>query len=170
MRYLLHLLSLYMLFVSCNISTASTTKDRTAPVPELPLKSERNKADSDQTQVSATKKEYNSIVYDTVEVLKAAPGTKSVLFNSKGTRLYAMNLEGMSIYEFDQTTRKITREFKFTPTAATGWDYQKDEPIPSFEEKPVEACLSHDDRLLWVSLHNAAGIVPIRVDTLKANL
>src|SRR5690606_38984000 len=122
MRSLLHLLALYVLFASCNISTASTTKDRTAPVSGLPPVGERNNADSIPLQVSAfPKKEYNAIVYDTVEVLKAAPGTKSVLFNSMGTRLYAMNLEGMSIYEFDQPTRKITREFKFTPTAATGW-------------------------------------------------
>ncbi len=171
MRSLLHLPALYVLFASCNISTANTTKDRTATVSELPAVSERYNADSIPLQVTAfSKKAYNAIVYDTVEVLKAAPGTKSVLFNSMGNRLYAMNLEGMSIYEFDQPTRKITREFKFTPTAATGWDYEKDEPIPSFEEKPVEACLSHDDRILWVSLHNAAGIVPIRVDTIQANL
>ena len=36
------------------------------------------------------------------------------------TKLYAMNLEGMSVYEFDQATRKITREFKFKPTQRNG--------------------------------------------------
>lgn len=72
-----------------------------------------------------------------------------------------MNLEGMSIYEFDQASRLIQREFKFKPTEGTGWDYETNKPMPSFEEKPVEACLSHDDKLLWVSLHNAASIVPI---------
>jgi DNA-binding beta-propeller fold protein YncE len=112
---------------------------------------------------------YSDIVYEKTELLKAAPGTKSVLFNSAGSRLYAMNLEGMSIYEFDQPSRKVVREFKFKPTKGTGWDYTTDKPIPSYEEKPVEACLSHDDKLLWVSLHNAEGIVPIRVDDLTAN-
>jgi len=112
---------------------------------------------------------YSNIVYEKTELLKAAPGTKSVLFNGTGSKLYAMNLEGMSIYEFDQPSRKVVREFKFKPTKGTGWDYTTDKPIPSYQEKPVEACLSHDDKLLWVSLHNAEGIVPIRVDDLEAN-
>lgn len=114
-------------------------------------------------------KPYSSLVFDKTELLKAAPGTKSVLFNSRGSKLYAMNLEGMSVYEFDQPSRKVVREFKFKPTPGTGWDYETDKPISSYQEKPVEACLSHDDQLLWVSLHNAEGIVPIRVDSITAN-
>jgi DNA-binding beta-propeller fold protein YncE len=121
------------------------------------------------TLVPAILKPYTDLSHAKTELLKAAPGTKSVLFNSTGSRLYAMNLEGMSIYEFDQPSRKIGREFKFKPTKGTGWDYVTDKPIPSYEEKPVEACLSHDDRFLWISLHNAEGIVPIRVDSLAAN-
>lgn len=114
-------------------------------------------------------KPYTQLVYEKKEVLKAAPGTKSVLFNTAGTRLYAMNLEGMSVYEFDQASRKLAREFKFKPTKGTGWDYTKSKPIASFQEKPVEACFSHDDKILWVSLHNAEGIVPIRLDELSKN-
>ena len=110
---------------------------------------------------------YHDIEYTGREVLTAAPGTKSVLFNNAGTKLYAMNLEGMSVYEFDQASRKIDREFKFTPTRGMGWDYAKSRPIASFQEKPVEACFSHDDKILWVSLHNAEGIVPIFVDDYK---
>lgn len=112
---------------------------------------------------------YNEIVFEKSELLAAAPGTKSVLFNSSGSKLYAMNLEGMSIYEFDQPTRKVIREFKFKPTRGTGWDYVKNKPISSFQEKPVEACFSHGDKILWVSLHNADGIVPIKLDSLAAN-
>ncbi|MBC7947072.1 MAG: YncE family protein [Chitinophagaceae bacterium] len=115
-------------------------------------------------------KPYNSLTYSKTELLRAAPGTKSVLFNAAGNRLYAMNLEGMSVYEFDQPSRKVLREFKFSPTKGTGWDYATDKPIPSYEEKPVEACFSHDDKFLWVSLHNADGIVPIRIDSLQANV
>ena len=112
---------------------------------------------------------FPELVYEKTEKLAAAPGTKSVLFNSSGSKLYAMNLEGMSVYEFDQPTRKIIREFKFKPTPGTGWDYVKEKSIPSFQEKPVEACLSHDDKILWVSLHNAEGIVPIFVDSIELN-
>lgn len=107
---------------------------------------------------------YEDLEYQGKEILDAASGTKAVVFNSTGTRLYAMNLEGMSIYEFDQATRKLRREFKFTPTRGTGWDYNRSRPISSYQEKPVEACFSHNDRILWVSLHNAEGIVPIFVD------
>ena len=121
------------------------------------------------TVISPKLANYQDIEYEKVEVLSAAPGTKSVLFNTNGSKLYAMNLEGMSIYEFDQATRKVNREFKFKPTKGTGWDYVKEKPISSFQEKPVEACLSHDDKILWISLHNAEGIVPIRIDSLDAN-
>jgi DNA-binding beta-propeller fold protein YncE len=115
-------------------------------------------------------KPYSTITLAKTELLKAAPGTKSVLFNTSGSRLYAMNLEGMSVYEFDQPSRTIIREFKFKPTRGTGWDYVKEKPIPSYQEKPVEACFSHNDQILWVSLHNAEGIVPIRIDSLGKNL
>ncbi len=107
---------------------------------------------------------YTDIEYKDKETLHAASGTKSVIFNTAGTKLYAMNLEGMSVYEFDQDSRKLTREFKFTPTRGMGWDYSKSRAIASYQEKPVEACFSHDDKILWVSLHNAEGIVPIFVD------
>src|SRR5436189_1006158 len=112
---------------------------------------------------------YSVIEYEKKELLSAAPGTKSVLFNRDGSKLYAMNLEGMSVNEFDQPSRKIIKEFKFKPTKGTGWDYENDKPIPSYEEKPVEACLSHNDKILWVSLHNAEGIVPIRLDSINSS-
>ena len=58
---------------------------------------------------------YTDIEYEKELTLDAAPGTKSVLFNSDGSKLYAMNLEGMSVYEFDQPSRSVIREFKFKP-------------------------------------------------------
>jgi DNA-binding beta-propeller fold protein YncE len=116
-----------------------------------------------QQQKSALKP-YHNLVATGTEILQSAPGTKSVLFNASGSKLYALNLEGMSVYEFDQVTRKVAREFKFRPNRGTGWDYDTDKPIRSFQEKPVEACFSHDGNILWVSLHNAEGIVPIFVN------
>jgi DNA-binding beta-propeller fold protein YncE len=116
---------------------------------------------NDSIQAKPSAKPYTTLVFQKTEHLKAAPGTKSVLFNKTGEKLYAMNLEGMSIYEFNQASRQLQREFKFKPTQGTGWDYETNKPMPSFQEKPVEACLSHDDKFLWVSLHNASSIVPI---------
>src|SRR5689334_17928067 len=110
---------------------------------------------------------YSNIIFAKREALNSAPGTKSVLFNSSGTKLYAMNLEGMSVYEFDQSTRKILREFKFRPTKGIGWDYEGDTAISSYEEKPVEACFTDNDKILWVSLHNAGGIVPLMIDSFQ---
>lgn len=110
---------------------------------------------------------YSWLEFEKTEQLRAAPGTKSVIFNSSGSKLYAMNLEGMSISEFDQASRKVVREFKFKPTKGTGWDYTTDKPISSYEEKPVEACFSHSDQIIWVSLHNAEGIVPLRLDSVS---
>ena len=114
-----------------------------------------------------TGKPYSNIVFEKKETITSAPGTKSVLFNTMGTKLYAMNLEGMSVYEFDQPTRKILREFKFRPTKGMGWDYENDTAISSYEEKPVEACFTNHDKMLWVSLHNAGGIVPIMIDSFR---
>ena len=119
------------------------------------------------TIIPGTSSSYSDIIFLKKETLSSAPGTKSVLFNTSATKLYAMNLEGMSIYEFDQPTRKILREFKFRRTKGIGWDYEGDTAISYYEEKPVEACLTNNDKILWVSLHNAGGIVPVMVDSFQ---
>lgn len=111
-------------------------------------------------------KTYSRLVFEQSQILRSSFGVKSVLFNSDGTNLYALNLEAMSIYEFSQARKKIVREIIFSPTKARGIDYLLRKPLSSFAEKPVEACLSHHDKILWVSLHNAGGVVPIFLDSL----
>ncbi|MEO6613287.1 MAG: YncE family protein [Chitinophagaceae bacterium] len=158
MQILLSIFALFLVTYGCQNSESA---------PRLPAESELvNSATlvKDTLPLAPVPKSYSKITYKDKEVLIAAGGTKSVLFNAMGTKLYAMNLEGMSVYEFDQATRKISREFKFTPTRGMGWDYNKSRPIASFQEKPVEACFSHGDKILWVSLHNAEGIVPIWIE------
>ncbi len=159
MQRLLYIISIFLLATGCQ----SKSK---APAIDSKLLISAAHADT----VPAKKlKHYDELKYKDKQVLTAASGTKSVIFNAAGSKLYAMNLEGMSVYEFDQDSKKITREFKFTPTRGTGWDYTKSRPIASFQEKPVEACFSHDDKILWVSLHNAEGIVPIWVNDFSKN-
>jgi DNA-binding beta-propeller fold protein YncE len=148
----------YSLLTGCQSTGTERTKSVAIVQPPIPKDS-----------VPVEPKPYTDLEYDKKEVITAAGGTKSVIFNTAGTRLYAMNLEGMSVYEFDQASRKISREFKFTPTRGMGWDYNKSRPISSFQEKPVEACLSHEDKILWVSLHNAEGIIPIWLDDYSKN-
>lgn len=161
MQILFPFFSLLLISTSCKEAPASTKKEANPVV--------ISRMDTIPAPLVPVPKRYTQLIYEKKEILKAAPGTKSVLFNTSGTKIYAMNLEGMSVYEFDQASRKLSREFKFKPTRGTGWDYVHSKPIPSFQEKPVEACFSHDDKLLWVSLHNADGIVPIRLDDFSKN-
>lgn len=169
MQTLLSLITLFYLTTGCQSSDASNKNAIKDSLAREVLKKYKVRSKTDTVPPPAAPKPYANIEYEKKEVLSAAGGTKSVIFNATGTKLYAMNLEGMSVYEFDQASRKITREFKFTPTRGMGWDYNKSRPINSFQEKPVEACFSHGDSILWVSLHNAEGIVPIWVNDFSKN-
>jgi len=161
MQLLIGYIGILLITAACN--SAGSTKKPVADSAHL------NRVLSADTLIPSGLQEYDEISFQKKEILNAAPGTKSVIFNSSGSKLYAMNLEGMSVYEFDQAAKKITREFKFTPTRGMGWDYNKSKPIQSWQEKPVEACFSHGDQILWVSLHNAEGIIPIWVNDISKN-
>lgn len=99
--------------------------------------------------------------------LKAGFGAKSVCIDSKGEKVFTLNLEVMSVFGFDRKNRKKTDEFIFKATPAKGYDYNNHTAIASFEEKPVEACFTHGDSILWVSLHNAGGIVPLPINPIS---
>ncbi|MFC1569756.1 YncE family protein [bacterium] len=86
-------------------------------------------------------------------------GVKAMLMNKDASRVYSINLEGMGVYEFDRSSKQILRKLKFIATPGKGFDYSKKVWIDSYQEKPVEACLTHQGRYLWLSLHNAEGIV-----------
>ena len=105
------------------------------------------------------------LVYQGMTPISSSSWTKSVLLNSSATKLYTFNLEEMSINEIDCSLKVITKKFRFKKTASEGWDYDLNRAMPSFEEKPVEGCFSHNDKILWVSLHNAGGIVAIPMDS-----
>ena len=169
MQLLLFALACFSLTLSCQNYSNATNPTNDSLVREVLKKYPAPHVDSSIKPSLSAPRSYTGLEYWKKETINAAGGTKSVIFNAAGTRLYAMNLEGMSVYEFDQATRKINREFKFTPTRGMGWDYNKSRPIPSYQEKPVEACLSHDDQILWVSLHNAGGIVPIWLNDFSKN-
>lgn len=123
----------------------------------------KEKSVKDSTPNIVNSSIYSNLIFSGEQTIKASGGTKSVLFNSAGTKLYAMNLEGLSVYEFNQSTKKLYRSFQFKPTKGTGWDYQTKKSTVSWQEKPVEACFSNNDSILWVSLHNANGVVPIKL-------
>ncbi|MBP7865058.1 MAG: beta-propeller fold lactonase family protein [Acidobacteria bacterium] len=93
------------------------------------------------------------------ENLRTGYGVKAVRISPDGSRVYSVNLEEMNVFEFDRRTRRLLRRIDFTPHPGRGYDYQKKVAIDSFEEKPVECCFSHRGRILWLSLHNGAGVV-----------
>ncbi len=84
---------------------------------------------------------------------------KSVIANNDNSRIYTANLEAMTVYEFDTATRKVIRKLVFVSHPGKGYNYQKKVWFDSHQEKPVEQCISHDGRFLWISLHNAGGVV-----------
>jgi 6-phosphogluconolactonase (cycloisomerase 2 family) len=85
-------------------------------------------------------------------------GVKALLFNPEHTKIYSANLEGMSVHEYDRASRKILRKLEFIPTPGRGFNYTTKQWINSYEEKPVELCITRG-RYLWISLHNAGGVV-----------
>lgn len=93
------------------------------------------------------------------ETLRSGIGVKCVLMSPGGEKVYSVNLEQMDVVEFNRATRRVSRRLAFVPSPGKGWDYQKNAPIDSLQEKPVEACFSHQGKYLWISLHNADGVV-----------
>ncbi len=130
-----------------------------------------------QTPTENRERNFNKLPIRGIELLKSDKiktglNVKSVIFSPDGKYLYSINLEGGSVYEFERATRKITRKLIFKQTPAKGYDYEKRKWIAnSFEEKPVEACFSHHGKYLWISLHNAKGIVAWNLrDTTSSSL
>jgi 6-phosphogluconolactonase (cycloisomerase 2 family) len=102
--------------------------------------------------------EPDSLTWLATERIATGPGTKSVLLDSLGARVYALNLDGLSVCELDRAKRRLLRRLAFAPTPALGFNYARKKAIASFEEKPVEACLVQG-HYLWLSLHNGGGVV-----------
>ncbi len=104
-------------------------------------------------------------VFDKLRLLSSdlypieCPGVKAILIDTTGEdRVYILNLEGMSVFEIDRASRKINRTLTFEPTPGRGYDYLAKQWIHSHQEKPVEGCFTHNNRYLWMSLHNAGGV------------
>jgi YVTN family beta-propeller protein len=86
-------------------------------------------------------------------------GAKSVWLSPDQSRVYSLNLETLSVQEFDRATKRLVREIRFKPHPGKGYNYKEKREFDSLQEKPVEGCFTHGGRYLWVSLHNAGGVV-----------
>jgi YVTN family beta-propeller protein len=94
-----------------------------------------------------------------LKTFAGAGAPKSVQISPDGSYAAVMNLEGMDFWLISTATLDFSKKAQFIKTPAQGWDYKAREPIPSYAQKPVECAFSENGRLLWISLHNAEGVV-----------
>ena len=94
-----------------------------------------------------------------LKTFEGAGAPKAVEISPDGTYAAIMNLEGMDFWLISTATLEIVKKAQFSRTPAQGWDYKAREPINSYAQKPVECAFSENGRLLWISLHNAEGII-----------
>ena len=81
------------------------------------------------------------------EILRTGMGVKSLVMDADCSNVYSMNLEGMSVYDFDRQTRQLKKKLVFVPHKGRGFNYQTNTWFnDSFQEKPVEAHLTHNGR------------------------
>lgn len=91
---------------------------------------------------------------------------KSATFSRDGSKFYVQSLEGFTTSVYDAVKMKrikvIRHEFRkadsslFRNGDSTVFDYHYHQPrehYNHFKGKPVESCLSHDGRYLWVSYY-----------------
>ncbi len=101
----------------------------------------------------------STIVLENQKTLKAGLGAKSVWISPDNKLVYSMNLENMSIDVFNRESKKRVKRLKFVAHKGKGYNYSTNKWFDSYQEKPVEAWFTHNGRFLWISLHNADGVV-----------
>jgi DNA-binding beta-propeller fold protein YncE len=150
---------LYFVFVAMLLFFAACQSDA-PPIPPSPTIIVKDTA---QRQPPPPPKKipvyYSKINSPTKLVLPAGAMPKSLVMRPNNSHVYAMNLEGMNVYEYDRAVKKLSRILEFERTPARGFDYKEKKWIDSHQEKPVEANFSHGGRYLWVSWHNGDGVI-----------
>lgn len=99
--------------------------------------------------------------------LKTGYGAKSVIISPDNKYVFSINLEAMNVYIFDRQSKQLLYKLQFIAHPGKGYNYLTHKWINSYQEKPVEAHFTHNGRFLWVSLHNAGGIVLIDLKQLQ---
>jgi len=140
---------------------ASAAAPEAAPAPEAASVPEPAPPEQAAATEPAPVRPVQTLELRLVKTFPGAVAPKSVALSPDGRWAAVMNLEGMDVWLIDTGTLEIVRRIDFAPyrEAASGWDYARKKPIPSFAQKPVEAAFSADSRHLWFSLHNAASVV-----------
>ncbi|WP_044203695.1 YncE family protein [Flammeovirga sp. OC4] len=102
--------------------------------------------------------------YDSLELISSTRfpvdlAPKSLIHTQDNSKVYVLCLEALSVIEIDTKTKKRIRTLNFKPSAGMGFDYKTRKWVKSIQEKPVEGLLTHNDQYLWISLHNADGVI-----------
>lgn len=109
----------------------------------------------------------SAVIKDQITVYeKAINSPKSVTYTNDGSKFYVHSLEGYTTVVFNSKTLKKLKEIKHVFSASnnklfkgnenTVFDYkfkQTKSEYNYFSGKPVESCLSHDGRYLWVTYY-----------------
>jgi DNA-binding beta-propeller fold protein YncE len=109
----------------------------------------------------------SAAIKDPITVYETAINSpKSVTYTLDGSKFYVNSLEGYTTVVFDSKTLKKLKEIKHIFSASnnklfkgnenTVFDYkfkQTKTEYNHFSGKPVESCLSHDGRYLWVTYY-----------------
>lgn len=109
---------------------------------------------------------YPSINNDTVVYDPSINSPKSAIYSKDGSKFYINSLEGYTTTVYDSKTLekkkdifhsfKDSNQFLFKNGETTAFDYpfkQERENLNHFKGKPVESCLSHDGKYLWVTYY-----------------
>jgi YVTN family beta-propeller protein len=87
------------------------------------------------------------------DAMQVGISPKSVEFNPQMTKAYVNNLEEGTIWVMDAGTHSLESIINYKKTSTVNVMGED-----SFEEKPVETCLTHGGKRLWTSLHNSFGV------------
>lgn len=116
--------------------------------------------------VKTIQSNYPSINNDTVVFDPSINSPKSVIYNADGDKFYVNSLEGFTTTVYDSRTLKKLKDIKhsfndsnqflFKNNETTVFDYpykQERENLNHFKGKPVEGCLSHNGKYLWITYY-----------------
>jgi DNA-binding beta-propeller fold protein YncE len=160
--------SLFLLTACNNGTTSENTKTVNKPLDDTikPLVFADNGSFKSLKLVKVIQSK-SAATKDPITVYESAINSpKSVTYTRDGSKFYVNSLEGYTTVVFDSKTLKKLKEIKHVFSASnnklfkgnenTVFDYkfkQTKSEYNYFSGKPVESCLSHDGRYLWVTYY-----------------
>jgi len=166
--------ALILLASSCNSGT-SATPNQVTPPSEINTATDSANAKANTTEPRTFQSlELAKVIQSKVQHPKQATSVyepavnspKSATYTKNGSKFYINSLEGYTTIVFDSKTLKKLKEIKhdfnasnqqlFKDKESTVFDYkfkQNRKEYNHFLGKPVESCLSHDGKYLWVTYY-----------------